>query len=345
MKWKSIIGSIFLITMIVMATAAIGTAVEVDRTVTDMAGTDVTLPQQVDRVITVGSVAVINAIIITLGKQDTIVSGIPPFFSSGRFIYLRQLAPNTVNQTRVEEASGQGVNVETATTLNSDVVFTFDKKQAETLRSKGLNMFYLSWWNNAPDDMKNLMTKLGEIYGIPERAEAYNSYLDEKVNTINSRVLDVPEEEKPKVLVCNFNSLKSYESADWWVQKAGGINVAHDDFISKDLLFDLEKLASWNPDYIFVYDPSNKDAIFNDTRLEFITAVQNKNVFVIPSGLGPWLATSEQPLALMWAAKKIYPDKFEDIDIPSEMKYFYRTFCNYEISEAEISETLAGGIN
>ncbi|WP_373840254.1 ABC transporter substrate-binding protein [Methanospirillum sp.] len=345
MNWKSIIVNLVLVTTVLLTTTGTGVIADGNRTITDMAGTDVVLPEQVDRVITVGSVAVINAILITMGKQDTIVSGIPPFFSSGRFIYLRQFAPDTINKTRVEEASGAGLNVETAISLNSDVLFTFDKKQAETLREKGLNMFYLSWWTNAPDDMKNLMSKLGEVYNIPERAETYNSYLDSRIEKITDRVVSVPENEKPKVLVCNFNSMKSYESADWWIQKAGGINVAHDDFTSKNFEFDIEKLVAWDPDYIFVYDPSNKDAIYNDGRFGILNAVKNKHVDIIPSGIGPWLATSEQPLALMWAAKKIYPEKFEDIDIPSEMKYFYETFCNYEIPDSEISYILGGGVN
>ena len=344
MKMNTNFFHLLLFILLISGVTVTGVVAQDEQTITDMAGRDVILPQHVERVVTVGSVAVINSILITLGEQSTIVSGLPQSFLSGRFIYLRQFAPNTVNATVVEGGKA-GVNVETATSLKPDLVFTFDKKQADTLQSQGLNTVYLSWWNNGPEDMKNLMIKLGEIYSIPEKAETYNSYLDEKINTINNRVSDVPTEKKPKVLVCNFKSLKSYQSADWWIEKAGGINVAHDDFIANDFSFDLEEFTSWNPDYIFVYDPSNKDAIYNDTRLEGITAIKNKNVYVVPSGMGPWLATSEQPLALMWAAKQIYPDKFKDIDIPKEMKKFYQTFCDYEIPDSEITYILNGGVN
>jgi iron complex transport system substrate-binding protein len=61
--------------------------------------------------------------------------------------------------------------------------------------------------------------------------------------------------------------------------------------------------------------------------------------------MGPWLATSEQPLVLIWAAKTLYPDTFEDVDIPMEMKKFYRTFCNYEIPDSEVDYILSGGSN
>jgi len=41
----------------------------------------------------------------------------------------------------------------------------------------------------------------------------------------------------------------------------------------------------------------------------------------------------ETPLAILWTAKTIYPEYFQDLDIEAEAKDFYQTFFNFEVSD------------
>lgn len=59
-------------------------------------------------------------------------------------------------------------------------------------------------------------------------------------------------------------------------------------------------------------------------------------------GIFAWNRYSvETPLQLYWAAKTFYPDSFENIDIATETKNFYKTFFGYELSEENAANILA----
>jgi hypothetical protein len=64
------------------------------RTVTDMAGRTVTVPATINRVVTAGSIAAINASILAMDKGNTIVSNLPKT-DYGRCRYEYFFAPNT----------------------------------------------------------------------------------------------------------------------------------------------------------------------------------------------------------------------------------------------------------
>ncbi|MDD5039340.1 MAG: hypothetical protein PHN78_08535, partial [Dehalococcoidales bacterium] len=51
----------------------------------------------------------------------------------------------------------------------------------------------------------------------------------------------------------------------------------------------------------------------------------------------------ETPLALLWTAKTVYPDKFIDVSTEDETYYFYKTFFNIELDDEMIATVLKGG--
>jgi len=310
------------------------------RVVTDLMGRDVVLPDHVDKVVVIGSIPVLNSIVTAMGAGDTIASKIPESYSSDKFAYQMVFAKGMENGTVVQQ--GSDVNIEEIKKIDPDVVFTLDKKQVDLMEKYDVTVFYLTWWDEPAVEMKKkTITKVGEVFGRPDRARTYNDYLDTKIRFIEDRIADVPYEQRPEVLMCNYKSLSSFSSAQWWIEKAGGRDVSRE--LKGSSTFDMEKLLAWDPDYIIVYDSMGYADIYDDIRLSGVKAVKDQNVYVIPAGMGPWLATAEQPLAMQWAAKLFYPDKFGDVDIEREMQWFYTTFYDYDLSDQEISEMLAGG--
>jgi len=50
--------------------------------------------------------------------------------------------------------------------------------------------------------------------------------------------------------------------------------------------------------------------------------------------------TPEQILCILWVAKKMYPEKFEDIDMKKETSQFYEEFMGTKLSSQQINEIL-----
>jgi len=80
------------------AMPALAPAATSPRSVIDMAGRTVPLPDSVERVVAVGSVPVIHSFILTMGKAETIVNGLP-LFAQGKRYHFHRLFRTTVGET------------------------------------------------------------------------------------------------------------------------------------------------------------------------------------------------------------------------------------------------------
>src|SRR5262245_59948608 len=73
------------------------------RTVTDMAQRAVTLPAQIRKVATIGSVPVINSLLFAMGAGDMLVNGLPePFARQERWKYQTIFAPTMANKPKLQ---------------------------------------------------------------------------------------------------------------------------------------------------------------------------------------------------------------------------------------------------
>jgi iron complex transport system substrate-binding protein len=94
---------------------------------------------------------------------------------------------------------------------------------------------------------------------------------------------------------------------------------------------------------MIVNNTKDIELAYSDKKFANINAVKNKKVYATPLGAHIWTnRSSEQPLTVMWAAKKFYPELFSDLDIKQETKDFYKKFCNCELSDEQVEEILSG---
>jgi len=103
----------------------------------------VEVPADVRRVITVGSVPVLNSFPFAVGMGDRIVNGMPPNNVDGYQSY-KTLAPQLLTNPVVQTAIGNDVNPEKVLELRPDVVLTSNKDVAEELQSLGVPSVVLS---------------------------------------------------------------------------------------------------------------------------------------------------------------------------------------------------------
>ncbi|MDD2620901.1 MAG: ABC transporter substrate-binding protein, partial [Syntrophomonadaceae bacterium] len=107
----------------------------------------------------------------------------------------------------------------------------------------------------------------------------------------------------------------------------------------------LEQILLWNPDVILVNDLGVVDYIMSNEQWAPLKAVKTKRVYQLPNGISRWGHTSspETPMAILWTAKTIYPDKFADLDMLAETKRFYKQFFGLDLSDEVIEKILYGG--
>lgn len=303
-----------------------------------MTGRSVEIPVSVNKVVTAGGTPAVNAFLFALGCGDTIQNGMPGYMSGKNWKFQSVFAPKIAIEPLVSNGGPSwDVNTESLSALTYDVVFVVNKISADNLAKKGFPVVALYW--DSPESIKNTMTLLGSIMGKEDIAREYNRYYDDILKSVAKRVSNIKI--KPKVLYLNYTnlSLPMTSTATWVIENAGGINVAKG---QKDhAAVNIEQLLAWSPDYLFVWNKNEIDAIYKDQRFASINAVKKKKVFVMPMGAHVWSHyTPEQPLAVLWAAEIFFPNKFKDTSIRKTVFDFYAHFFKYRLSEDQITQII-----
>lgn len=313
-----------------------------NKKVVDSVGREVEIPKKVEKVVTVGPVGVQNCFIFAMGEGDKIGNGLPPRFTKNdRWKYHKVFNPEIVDKPIVEDAEGV-INMEKLVEIKPDLVFTMDEKTADDLEDKGLKAIVLSWKD--PEDVKEVVNLLGQIFNKPERAKEYSEYFDDTIKKVEDIVSKIPKDERKKVLNTSLEKLSmGHAIAEWWIEKAGGISVTKDDRVGETSNYSLEQLISWDPDVLFVQTPKDIDLAKSDERFKGLKAVEKNQIYSTPVFGHVWAnRTMEQPLTVLWAAKNLYPEEMKNIDMNEELKKFSKKFFEYELSDAECNEILGG---
>ncbi|MNL63873.1 Periplasmic binding protein [compost metagenome] len=92
----------------------------------------------------------------------------------------------------------------------------------------------------------------------------------------------------------------------------------------------MEQIIAWNPQVIFVQDryPSVVDEIKNSSQWQVIDAVKNHRVYLMPDYAKAWGYPMPEAMGIgeLWMAKKLYPEKFKDIDMHKVADDWYQRF-------------------
>jgi len=314
--------------------------VETARILRDMAGREVKLPPAIKKAVTIGSVPVINSFIFAVGGGDTIGNGLPDFARKPRWKYQTVFAPAIADKPVMQAASGNEPLTEEILKAAPDVVFTMDKAAISTLEGKGITSFYLE--NKKPEDVKEIVRLLGEIYNKPDTAEQYAQYFDGVIQRVETAVSGIPADKRPKVLNLNVDSMNQpHLIAEWWITAAGGVSVTNDGRTQETLGLSMEQILHWNPDVLIVASAEQRENVLKDEKFAQISAVASKRIFVAPTGAHTWAnRTVEQPLTVLWAYQHFYPDLFGETELLEEVQGFYKQFFETALSDEQVKEIL-----
>ena len=203
---------------------------------------------------------------------------------------------------------------------------------------------------NSMAQQRRVISMIGRIVGATEKAGLYNQYYLNCIERVSQATSTIPMEERPRVYHATVEPYRTSPGDSLpsdWLSIAGVLNVAAMDSVgvrSANQQIGIEQILLWNPDIILANEPTTVNAIRNDPKWAPVTAVKGNRVYQLPIGISRWghPGSLETPLVILWAAKAIYPEKFQHIDMVVEMKYFYHQFFNFELSDTVIKQIFNG---
>ena len=196
------------------------------------------------------------------------------------------------------------------------------------------------------------LTIIGEVIGQSERVKTLLAKHHEVRSKIESVSKLIPSSERPRVLY--FRNLKRAKRPagartynDFWINLAGGKNVAAGTLRGLRASVNEEQIIAWNPEFIFVgsFDDSSPNDILRNPALGQVEAVKKKQVYKMPHGGYRWDPGShESHLTWQWVANLLHPGRFH-FDVRAAMADSYRFFYRYQLSDTEIDEILQMKMN
>ena len=291
---------------------------------TDAAGRQVEVPENVESIVCVG----VGALRYTcyVGAADLVV-GVEDYETKATLSRLY----NHVNFDKFKDLPVIGTNGEPYTEeiidLAPDVIVMSKSAsvEADDLQKKtGTPVIVVPGSDTTLDnDSYETIRIMGQLYGLETRAAELTDYLKAIQKDLHDRTKDIPDSEKPSVYVGGV-SFKGHHGFEGTEAGYGPFALIH----AKNLAdttgqtgafnIDLEQVLSWDPNIIFVdfngmslikEDYANNPAYYNA-----LTAVQEGNVY---SQISFRSSASNLETALAdayYAACIIYPEQFQDVD-------------------------------
>lgn len=313
------------------------------RDITDMAGRTVSVPDQIESVVTIGSVPVINSFVEASGHGDKIASGLPERFArSGRWELQYVFAPQIKGAPDLQDAD-YGPALEQILVMKPDLALTFDQATADILDANGIATVMLRV--QTPEQPKDAVSLLGDLFATPEIGPRYAAFFDGTLSKIREKLADVPEGERPRVLYINpKNMSQPHLIAEWWMTAGGARSVTADGRTTETLALTTEMVVGADPDVVIVADPKDIAALKEDANLSQLRAVKDNRILVTPVGAHIWgNRTAEQPLTVLWMATQLYPELFPQAELHATVQGFYRDFFTVDLSDEQVAAILNAG--
>lgn len=327
-----------------------------EKIVIDQAGTEVTIPAEVNSIVSGGILPYFHTWYVATNSAKEIVGMHPNSYNAAENSILSKMAPDILNADTSFVQNGE-MNVEELMKINPDVFFEIatDEKSIEQARNAGINTVAIKAIDAAaaePLATFNSWLKLtGEIASTTERADNFIEIGTEVQNEIYEKIDGLTKEQKPNALMMYQLSEQAITVGgknffgNQWLNATGANDVAENDVTGrKDV--NMEQIYNWNPEIIYLtnFTEIQPEDLYNNTipgqDWSEVEAVKNKQVYKIPLGIYRWFPPSgDAPLMLKWLASNNQPELF-DYDMNAEIKNYYKDFYGYDVTDEEVEQIL-----
>lgn len=303
--------------------------------VVDHLGREVTFDKPAERI--VSGYYITTAMLLSLGLKDNIV-GLEAK-ANARPIY-EIAAPELLELPSV--GTMKEFDLEGAVALDPDliVVSVRLKDAVESMEKLGVKVIAVN-----PENIELLneaLNMVAKATGHEENAKKLIDYNNEKTSMVKDLVKD--KDRKDVYLGANTSFLSTASSKMYQhelIQTAGGNNVAGDIDDTYWAEISYEQLIAYNPDVIVGIPGTSysKDDIMNDDKLKGIKAVENNDVYFMPSNFENWDSPIPSGiLGTLWLTSVLHEDLYSFEEFKDDVFSFYKEFYGVEINKDNITK-------
>lgn len=321
------------------------------RIIKDMAGREVEVPNQINKVFTTSPVGTIALYSI----DPTKVAGLNKEISPAEAKYLDEdFQKLPILGTYKSSTEG---NEEEILKASPDVIISMgnvDEKWIgeadESQERLGIPFLMV---DGALDNLDETYKFLGELLGEEERAKELADYCKSTIDDTKKLASEIPEDERVTIyyadgeegLVTNVKGSLHTQAIDLiGAENAADVEV---DKTSGGEDVSMEQVLEWNPQKIIANKGKGGsngayEVVTTDDKWSTIDAVKNGEVYAIPNEPFNWFdrpPSVNRIIGVRWLGNIVYPEIF-DIDIKQETKDFYQMFYHRELTDQEVDDIL-----
>ncbi|MCI2106370.1 MAG: ABC transporter substrate-binding protein [Intestinimonas sp.] len=336
-------------------------------TITDQADNTVTVPVKIDRIAVCGIYPLPSVLSVFFHSAEKIVAMPKASMTAAQNSLLGQMYPEILN-AQTDCVSGDQVNTEELMKLKPDVVFysSSDTAIGEQLRNAGFAAVGISvnkWDYNCIETLNQWISLLSEMFPQDAKADVVKQYSDDVYQMIQQRVSSLTDTQRARIFVLfqysDTTMLSSGKNffGQWWCDAVGAVNVGEELTTDNSVQVNMEQVYAWNPDVVLVtnFTSAQPENLYHNTIGSYdwsgVAAIQNQRVYKMPLGLyRGYTPGVDTPVTLLWLAKTVYPDLFQDIDVTAKAKDYYKTVFGVDLTDEQVNSIFtptsaaAGGI-
>lgn len=327
------------------------------RTIIDHAGNEVELPETIDRIVVTDMLPLPSVLSLYLDSAEKLVGISPVSMSAAKAGLLGELYPKILDaDTSFFENSE--LNIESLMALEPDLVFynAGSKELGESLEAAGLTAVAVSvteWDYNAADTFDAWMDLLADIFPEEkEKAEAAKQYCETVEEEIQEKTKELTDEQKKTVFfLFNYSDTALVTSGknfwgQYWCDAINAVNVGEEiEAERSNASVNMEQVYSWDPEIIFItnFTKAMPEDLYENTigsdDWSSVLAVKNEQVYKMPLGAyRSFTPGADTPVTLLWLAKTVYPDLFEDMDMTQEVQSYYEEVYGITLTDDQVAQ-------
>ena len=322
------------------------------RVITDMAGREVEIPTEINKVYSTNPISQIYLYTIDPGKIIGLNFELTDFeekYSVEGYGDLPVLGGwfGKDNKGNIEEI----LKAEPDVIVTTGDMSEGSKSDAEDLQEQiGLPVVIM---DGELENVASAYDFLGEVLNEKERAKELGDYSDKTLKQAKEIEAKMKDEEKTTVYYAQGPEGLETDPAGsnhaGLLDTVGGNNIADVEMKSGygRTEVSIEQILGWDPEVIIVNKGTGEDSnsyqtIMTDSKWSNLKAVKEKRVYEIPNA--PYDFFDRPPsvnriIGVKWLGNLLYPELY-DYDIEEEIKEFYKMFYHYEIQDGDLEDIL-----
>ena len=310
------------------------------RTITDGLGRTVEVPQQVERIVTLGNATRMATYLQLTDKLVSVASGDQ---SKSLFMAYGVYHQEEWAALPVVASGGYGeINPEAILEAEPDVILcTYEEDIVANIEQQlGMTVVAAPQGTLFGEDYELALRVFADACGVPERAEEVIAMIHRCLDDLNARTADIPDEAKPLCLGAAatfrgghgisgvysnnaiFTAIHAKDAAEGLAEGPKGLEV------------DKEQILAWDPD-IIILDAGNLELVNSEYAedpafFQQLSAVKAGQVYQWPNATANYTNVEIPLVSGYYAGKLLYPEAFADVDFEAKANEIFAFFLGHE---------------